>query len=86
MSVSVQLTAQPNVVVLPTDALYGGNLIYRVTTSDTLEAIKVERLGQRPGPEKTEVLVRSSRLVAGDQILVSRLPAAVSGLRVEVIQ
>ena len=86
VSVSVQLTAQPNVVVLPTDALYGGNLIYRVTPSNTLEAIKVERLGQRPGPEKTEVLVRSSELVAGDQILVSRLPAAVSGLRVEVIQ
>jgi len=86
ISVSIQLAAEPDVVVLPTDALYGGNLIYRITPSNTLEAISVERLGQRPGPEKTEVLVRSSLLVTGDRILVSRLPAAVTGLHVEVIQ
>ena len=86
ISVSIQLIAEPDVVVLPTDALYGGNLIYRVTEASTLEAITVERLGQRPGPEKTEVLVRAPNLVAGDQILVSRLPATVTGLQVEVIQ
>jgi multidrug efflux pump subunit AcrA (membrane-fusion protein) len=86
ISVSIQLIAEPDVVVLPTDALYGGNLIYRVTEASTLEAITVERLGQRPGPEKTEVLVRAPNLAAGDQILVSRLPAAVTGLQVEVIQ
>lgn len=86
ISVSIQLVAETNVAVLPTDALYGGNLIYRITPSNTLEAISVERLGQRPGPDKTEVLVRSPLLVSGDQILVSRLPAAVTGLQVEVIQ
>lgn len=86
ISVSIQLIAESNVVVLPTDALYGGNLIYRVTETSTLEAITVERLGQRPGPEKTEVLVRAPYLATGNQILVSRLPAAVTGLKVEVIQ
>ena len=86
ISVSIQLTEEPNIVVLPTDALYGGNLIYRVTESNTLEAISVERLGPRPGPEKTEVLVRSRALVSGDRILISRLPAAVTGLQVEVIE
>ena len=83
---SIQLIAESNVVVLPTDALYGGNLIYRVTETSTLEAITVERLGQRPGQEKTEVLVRAPDLATGNQILVSRLPAAVTGLQVEVIQ
>jgi HlyD family secretion protein len=86
ISVSIQLTEEPNIVVLPTDALYGGNLIYRVTESNTLEAISVERVGQRPGPEKTEVLVRSRALVSGDRILISRLPAAVTGLQVEVLE
>ena len=86
ISVSVQLTEEPNIVVLPTDALYGGNLVYRVTESNTLEAIPVERVGQRPGPQKTEVLVRSRALVSGDRILISRLPAAVTGLQVEVIE
>ena len=86
ISVSIQLITEPNVVVLPTDALYGGNLIYRVTETSTLEAITVERVGQRPGLQKTEVLVRAPSLAAGNQILVSRLPAAVTGLPVEVIQ
>ncbi len=86
LSVSIQLVAEPSVAVLPTDALYGGNLIYRVTSDSTLEALKVEHLGQRPGPTKTEILVRSPNIQNGDQILVSRLPAAVTGLKVEIIQ
>ena len=86
LSVAAQLPAQSEVVVLPTDALYGGNLIYRITDGNLLEALTIIRLGQRPGPEKTEVLIRSDKLQDGDQILTSRLPAAVSGLRVEAIQ
>lgn len=86
LSVSVELVPEPSVVVLPTDALYGGNLIYRITSDNTLEAVTVERLGQRPGGNKTEILVRSPEIHNGDPILVSRLPAAVTGLKVEVIQ
>ena len=86
VTVAAQLTAQPEVVVLPTDALYGGNLIYRIADGNLLEALTVSRLGQRPGADKTEVLVRSTKLQNGDQILTSRLPAAVTGLKVEVIQ
>lgn len=86
LSVSVELVPEPSVVVLPTDALYGGNLIYRITSDNTLEAVTVERLGQRPGENKTEILVRSPEIHNGDPILVSRLPAAVTGLKVEVIQ
>ena len=86
LAVSVELVAEPSVVVLPTDALYGGNLIYRITSDNTLEAITVERRGQRPGVNKTEILVRSPEIRNGDPILVSRLPAAVTGLKVEVIQ
>ena len=86
LSVSVELVPEASVVVLPTDALYGGNLIYRITSDNTLEALIVERLGQRPGENKTEILVRSPEIHNGDPILVSRLPAAVTGLKVEVIQ
>ena len=86
LSVSVELVPEASVVVLPTDALYGGNLIYRITSDNTLEALTVERLGQRPGEYNTEILVRSPEIHNGDPILVSRLPAAVTGLKVEVIQ
>ncbi len=86
LSVSLNLIPEADVVVLPTDAVYGGNLVYRVTDGNTLEAISVQRLGQRPGDSETEVLVRAAQLQTGDRILTSRLPAAVTGLKVEVIQ
>ena len=86
VSVSIALEAEDRVAVLPTDALYGGNLVYRVTNDDTLEGLEVERLGQRPAAGETEVLVRSPVLNSGDRILTSRLPAAVTGLKVEVIE
>jgi multidrug efflux pump subunit AcrA (membrane-fusion protein) len=86
VSISIALEAEERVAVLPTDALYGGNLIYRITDEDTLEALEVERLGQRPAAGETQVLVRSPALSSGDRILTSRLPAAVTGLSVEVIE
>ena len=86
LSVSIRLVAEPSVVVLPTDAIYGGNLVYRITSDKTLEAVTVEHLGQRPGITNTEILVRSPNIQDGDQILVSRLPAAVTGLKVEIIR
>ena len=86
VSVSIALEAEDRVAVLPTDALYGGNLVYRVTEESTLEGIQVERLGQRPADGETQVLIRSAALQSGDRVLTSRLPAAVTGLQVEVIE
>jgi multidrug efflux pump subunit AcrA (membrane-fusion protein) len=84
LGVSINLTPQSEVAVIPTDALYGGNLVYRVTETNHLEGIVVNRIGQRPGDGRTEVLVKSNQLKTGDRVLTSRLPAAVTGLKVEV--
>lgn len=86
LSVSIELPAEDNVAVLPTDAVYGGDLVYRITADNRLEGVSVERLGRRPGESKTQILVRSPELKAGDRILTSRLPAAVTGLQIEVIE
>lgn len=86
VSISIALQAEDRVAVLPTDALYGGDLVYRIDQDNTLQGVQVERLGQRPSAGETEVLVRSTRLNDGDRILTSRLPAAVTGLQVEVIE
>lgn len=86
VSVSIELPAEDAVAVLPTDALYGGDLVYRITADNRLEGVSVERLGRRPGESKTQILVRSPKLNVGDRILISRLPAAVTGLQVEVIE
>lgn len=84
--IELALEAVDDVIVLPTDAVYGGNTVYRISNDSRLEAITVERLGRRPGAEQTDVLIRSPSLQSGDRILVSRLPAAVTGLAVEVIE
>ncbi len=86
LSLSIELAPKASVAVLPTDALYGGDSVYRITNDNRLEAVPVERLGRRPGALSTEILVRSPELKTGDRILISRLPAAVTGLAVEVIE
>ena len=83
--VRLVLPAQGDLAVLPTDALYGGNTIYRIQDNQ-LEALEVTTFGQRDGEEGTEILVASPRLRSGDRVLISRLPAATTGLRVEVVE
>lgn len=85
LPVRLVLPARPDLAVLPTDALYGGNTIYRIQDNQ-LEALEVTTYGQRDGTAGTEILVASPALRSGDQILISRLPAATTGLRVEVVE
>jgi len=84
-AVRLRLPPIDGLAVVPTDALYGGNTLYRIREGQ-LESLAVESFGQRIGAAGTEVLIRSESLQSGDQILISRLPAATTGLRVEVIQ
>lgn len=85
LPVRLVLPARPDLAVLPTDALYGGNTIYRIRDNQ-LEAIEVTTYGQRDGTTGTEILVASPALRSGDQVLISRLPAATTGLQVEVVE
>jgi len=58
--------------------------VYRVVDS-RLEAVKVEHYGDRQlSSGEPQVLVRSDALNAGDQIITTQLPNAVSGMLVEV--
>lgn len=86
MPISIDLLPEDKVITLPTDALYGDNTIYRITVDSRLDGISVERIGQRTNKGKTEVLLRAQELSTGDAILISRLPSAITGLKVEVIQ
>ncbi len=81
VEVEVLLPPEPDVIALPSNALYGSERIYRVQEG-RLQALRVERIGQRPGPAGTEVLVRSRALAAGDAILLTRVPNAISGMPV----
>ena len=84
-NVRIMLPALPEIAAVPTDALYGGNTIYRIRDNQ-LEALEVTTYGQREAERGTEILLTSPALQSGDQILISRLPAAITGLLVEVVE
>jgi multidrug efflux pump subunit AcrA (membrane-fusion protein) len=72
-----------NVFSVPVSSIYGTNRIYRVE-DERLVAVNVEKLGSQYRDDKQFVLVRSEKLHAGDEIITTQLPHAVSGLKVEV--
>jgi HlyD family secretion protein len=78
--------AKVNAVAVPYQALYGDNRIY-VLEDGCMRGLNVKVLGQYLSDDGTEqLLVRSAALSKGDLIVVTHLPNAVSGLRVEIVQ
>lgn len=72
-------------VALPFAALHGGDRVF-VVSDARLKGVRVERVGEVPGPEGSQVLVRSADLVPGTLVMVTHLPHAVDGLRVEEVR
>ncbi|EAR59787.1 efflux RND transporter periplasmic adaptor subunit [Neptuniibacter caesariensis] len=85
LAIEVQLPAEENLIALPPQSLYGLDRVYRVTSEGRLEAVKVERIGDSNETGKPQVLVRSNTISAGDRIITTQLPNAISGLRVKDI-
>lgn len=84
LSLQLNLPIIDDLIALPPVALYGTDRVYRVVDS-RLEAVKVEHYGDRVKADGSpEVLVRSDKISAGDQIITTQLPNAVSGMLVEV--
>jgi HlyD family secretion protein len=78
--------AKVNAVAVPYQALYGDNRIY-VLEDGRMRSLNVKPLGQYISDDGTEqLLVRSAALSKGDLIVVTHLPNAVSGLRVETVR
>jgi RND family efflux transporter MFP subunit len=78
------LSAEAQTVELPFAAIYGLDHIYRLQEG-RMAALQVERIGERRNPDGSiRVLVRSPALEAGDKIIVTQLPNAVTGLKVKI--
>jgi len=84
VDIHLTLPAVANTVALPFDALYGNNLIYRIADS-RLQSLAVSRIGITTDDANRDlVLLRSTDLRSGDQVLLTQLPNAVDGLLVEI--
>jgi HlyD family secretion protein len=85
LSLALRRPAHDDAVAIPAAALYGSQRIYTLADG-RLQGIDVTRLGERIGPHGApELLVTSPQIKAGDRIVISHLPNAVTGLRAEPI-
>lgn len=82
--VVLRLPPEPQTVVVPYEALYGRDRIYRIEGGQ-LEELRAHRLGEADRPDgRRGALLRVPGLEAGDRILTTQVPRAVDGLRVRV--
>ncbi|MGE5159918.1 MAG: HlyD family efflux transporter periplasmic adaptor subunit, partial [Betaproteobacteria bacterium] len=71
-------------VALPFAALHGGDRVFLVNDS-RLHGVRIERVGEVAGAAGGQVLVRSPGLMRGGRVMVTHLPHAVDGLKVEEV-
>jgi len=69
-------------VALPFAALNGGERVFTVRDG-RLQVVPIERVGELTGNGVSEVLIRAPGLQPGSRVMVTHLPNAVDGLKVE---
>jgi len=86
LAISVPRPAQDDSVALPYSALYGNDTVYALAEGRMLRK-QVERIGETLQADGSRwILVRSSELQPGMEIIITHLPNAMQGLRVETTQ
>lgn len=79
------LPAMDELVALPHEALYGTDRVYRLDEDRRMQSLVVERIGEIRGQgSQSQVLVRSSQLKPGTEVVVTQLPNAMNGLLTRV--
>ena len=85
MQLRVQLPVQSDVLPVPLHAIYQNDEVYRIEDS-RLQAVAIERVGEYLDQEGNyRVLVRSPQLRAGDRLMTTQLPTAMTGLLVDPV-
>jgi len=84
LPLSLRLPTENGVFAVPYQAIYGNSRVYKVVEG-RLQAIEVDSVGQTEGDNGLAlVLIRSTDIESGDQIAITHLPNAVSGLKVKI--
>lgn len=86
VQLTVELPAQDGLLALPSQALYGTDRVYVVDTQQRLRGRAVRRIGEaRLADGSSRILLRSSDIRQGDAIVVTQLPNAAEGLKVQTV-
>jgi HlyD family secretion protein len=83
VTLRLERDGQSGAVAVPYTALYGNDRMYKLVDG-RLQGIQVEALGDYAGSgDRALLLVKSPQLRTGDRLVITHLPNAVDGLRVE---
>ncbi|MCY4051747.1 MAG: HlyD family efflux transporter periplasmic adaptor subunit [Gammaproteobacteria bacterium] len=86
LDILVNLPILHNVIVIPPDALYNGNRIYLVD-NNKLVPREVTQVGMRIHENGSQTIILDGSDFSDDEnILISRLPRAVSGMQVQIVE
>jgi RND family efflux transporter MFP subunit len=86
VAIKLTLPEQQNVFVVPIEALYHGDHVYKLQ-DERIYNVLVERRGQIKNQQgKTQILIASDKLNTGDLVVTNQLPNVVSGLKVYIIK
>lgn len=81
----LQRPPQDNALSLPYQSLYGGDRVY-LLEEGRMRAARIQPLGNLIDDQGEErLLVASGEIHAGDQVVITHLPNAVTGLRAEAV-
>ncbi|MBZ0328771.1 HlyD family efflux transporter periplasmic adaptor subunit [Halomonas sp. ANAO-440] len=87
LPVLLQRPAVADALAVPFSALHGSDVLYRIDEESRLQRHNVTRLGETLGNDGERwALVKPDGLAAGERIIVTHLPNAMQGLRVEVAE
>ena len=82
LPLSFDLPTENDVIAVPYQAIYGNSRLY-LLQGDRLQGVDVESVGQYRNEKGAALLLVKSALISdGDQIVITHLPNAVSGLKV----
>jgi hypothetical protein len=82
---TMELSAQQDVIEIPYNALYELNHVY-IIENGYLKQVAVEQAGELTiSTGEKRLLVRSNALTENDVIVTTQLPNAITGLRVEAV-
>lgn len=83
VSLQLQRPEQEQTIPLPHSAIYDNNRVFRVI-DQRLQSVEVEIIGDIVQGNESLLLVRGDNIAAGDVVLTTQLPGAISGLKVEI--
>ena len=84
LAIHLSRREQDGLVLLPYQALYGNDRVYRVDEAGRMEAVRVEQVGSYDREGTEMLLVRGDALRDGDRVVSTHLPNAVQGLKVSI--